>query len=185
LKRWPLKRYILVVTIIFALVMCLLISTVNYFTARRARYQSFEFYIRDVLNYTASAIDTDDLAECIRTGVESEKYRELQRFMDQIKEHINLHFLYVICIENGYFTAAFGSGFIGESGQIINDAVVLLKHTVNGYMVICCNSCSTFVVELKPALSIPTNALKKGADRILGKTDPRIVLTDEGLMVLC
>lgn len=36
------------------------------------------------------------MEQCIRTGRESEKFRQLQRFLDQIKDNIGLHFLYVI-----------------------------------------------------------------------------------------
>ena len=96
MKRWPLKRNILIGCVIYAVLLCVALSVANYYTARKARYESFQYYIRDVLDYTLAGIDTDDLAECVRTGEESEKFHELQIYLDRIKEHINLHFLYII-----------------------------------------------------------------------------------------
>ena len=38
----------------------------------------------------------DDLAECMRTGVESEKYHALQTLLDQFRDRLDIHFIYVI-----------------------------------------------------------------------------------------
>lgn len=92
----PLKRSILISVMVFDLTLCLVISLVQFFTYKTTMYERCASYIENVLRYTASAIDTDDLAECIRTGEESEKYRELQGFLDQVRGNMDLHFLYVI-----------------------------------------------------------------------------------------
>ena len=39
------------------------------------RYQN---YAGDAINFLSSCIDVDDLEECMRTGVKSDKYNELQ-----------------------------------------------------------------------------------------------------------
>ena len=49
-----------------------------------------------ILRYVEAEIDTDDLAECIRTGVESEKYHELQTVLDKMRARLDIHFIYVI-----------------------------------------------------------------------------------------
>ena len=94
--RKPLKRSILVSSVLFITALCLVLSLLNYSNYRRIMYRHYETYIENILRYTAAGIDTDDLAECVRTGVESEKYHELQGFLDQVKANVDLHFLYVI-----------------------------------------------------------------------------------------
>jgi hypothetical protein len=59
-------------------------------------YQRYEFYISDMLDYVDSMIDKDDLSECMRTGVKSEKYNELQVFLDNFKDHHSVAYIYVI-----------------------------------------------------------------------------------------
>lgn len=73
-----------------------MLSTGQYFAFRKTLYRQYRDYIRNVLTYTASGIDADDLAKCIRMGEESDKYRQLQSFLDQIKENSELHFLYIV-----------------------------------------------------------------------------------------
>ena len=50
----------------------------------------------DVLNYVYYHIDLDDLAECCETFEPSDKYWELQDFMDSIMETMKIHYLYII-----------------------------------------------------------------------------------------
>ena len=81
---------------LFITILCLTLSLVSYAAYRNAMYARYEEYIRNILEYAASGIDTDDLAACIRTGEKSEKYQQLQSFLDQILENVDVHFLYII-----------------------------------------------------------------------------------------
>lgn len=92
----PLKRSILLSCFIFIAVLCTLLSLVNYSRYNKALYNRYDMYISNMLRYAASGIDVDDLRECIRTGEKSEKYLEMQDFLDQIKENAEMHFLYVV-----------------------------------------------------------------------------------------
>ena len=92
----PLKRSILGGISLLLVSLCLAVGVLQYVSIRHTFYQTYQDYIGNVLRYTAAGIDVDDLAECIRTGEESEKFRQLQVFLDRIKDNINLHFLYVI-----------------------------------------------------------------------------------------
>jgi len=80
----------------FLILLGLLLSLTQYLHYRRTLYRRYEHYIENVLNYAAAGIDTDDLAECMRTGVESEKFHALQGYLDGIRDSIDMHFLYVI-----------------------------------------------------------------------------------------
>lgn len=95
IKR-PLKRGILTVFIIFITSLCLVLCFMQFVSYRASLYEKYEFYIENVLTYTRSAIDVEDLKECILSGKESEKLQELQNFMNDLKDNLGLHFLYII-----------------------------------------------------------------------------------------
>ena len=94
--KTPLKKSILTGIALLLVSLCVAVCVSQYFSIRHTFFQSYRSYIGNVLRYTASGIDADDLSECIRTGEESPKYRELQAFLDNIRANIDLHFLYVI-----------------------------------------------------------------------------------------
>ena len=70
----PMKKSILRGTVIFIVVLCAVLGAVQYKNNQAMLYSQYESSIGGILRYAAADIDTDDLAECIRTGVESEKY---------------------------------------------------------------------------------------------------------------
>ena len=92
----PLKKSILYAVVLFVSSLCLILSANQYVNYKVTLYKSYQDYIRNVLRYVASQTDVDDLAECIRSGEESAKYRELQYLLDQVKNHVDLHFLYIL-----------------------------------------------------------------------------------------
>lgn len=94
--RKPLKRSLLFGIALLVIVLCVCLIGAQYFTIRRSLYRQYESRISSILNYAENGIDTDDLAECIRSGEESEKFRETQHFLDTIKEQTGVHYLYVI-----------------------------------------------------------------------------------------
>lgn len=92
----PLKRSVLIGTVSFIILLCIVLSTVQYIRYRDMLYERYEIYIENILNYAAGAIDTDDLAECIRTGQTSEKYQTLQELLDSMRDRLDIHFIYII-----------------------------------------------------------------------------------------
>ena len=115
--RKPLKRGILSAFALFITSLCLVLSIMQYVSYRETLYRKYREYITNILTYTASAIDTDDLGECIRTGKESAKYQELQTFMDKLKDNVNLQNLYVIIPAN-----------TNESDNIVNVIAARSSH---------------------------------------------------------
>ena len=95
IKR-PLNKSILLGCIVTFTILCILLSMGNYFAYRSMLYNQYDNHLRNVLTNTACDIDVDDLAECIRTGKESEKFRELQAGLDERKDNTDLHYLYII-----------------------------------------------------------------------------------------
>ncbi len=92
----PMKKSILRGTIFFILLLCVILSAVQYTNNKAMLYFQYESSISGILRYAAAEIDVDDLAECIRTGEESPKYHELQMALDKIKENLEIHFIYII-----------------------------------------------------------------------------------------
>lgn len=94
--RKPLKKSILQGCILLIAVLCLVLSLLNYLSFSRVQYRSDEDYITNVLHYAAAGIDTEDLAACVRSGQVSQSYRELQKFLDGLKDEMDLHDLYIV-----------------------------------------------------------------------------------------
>lgn len=67
-----LKRSILIETILFIVLLSAVLTVVHFQNYKRILYSEYESRITDILRYIEADIDADDLAECIRTGVESE-----------------------------------------------------------------------------------------------------------------
>ena len=95
-KKKTLKRSIFTGTVLFILLLCIILSTALLQQTRRILYSRYESRIEVILRFIEGSIDGDDLAECIRTGVESEKYHELQALLDQFKERLDIHSVYII-----------------------------------------------------------------------------------------
>lgn len=95
-KRIPLKRSILAGTVLFIVLICAILNLVHLGSHRQMLYSQYEMRIEDILRYVEADIDVDDLAECIRTGVPSEKYQALQKLLDQLKERMDIHYIYII-----------------------------------------------------------------------------------------
>lgn len=94
--RRPLKRSLLCGISLFIFVLSVVLIGAQHFTIRRSLYRQYEDRIRTILNLAQNRIDPDDLAECIRTGQESERFRASQLALDEIKEQTGVHYLYLI-----------------------------------------------------------------------------------------
>ncbi|MCR5656764.1 MAG: GGDEF domain-containing protein, partial [Butyrivibrio sp.] len=92
----PLGKSITIGCVIFIITMCIIIGLITYFGFKRALYYRYEAYIDDVLTYVDDHIDDDDLKNCMNTLERSEKYDELELFMDKIKEDFDIHYLYIL-----------------------------------------------------------------------------------------
>lgn len=92
----PLGRSISIGCLAFVALLGLVLSIVNYSSYKRGLYRRYEAHIRDILNFTRSQIDVDDLAKCLKSKYKSAKYRQLQEFMDTFKDNADIHYLYLI-----------------------------------------------------------------------------------------
>lgn len=95
-KIKPLWRSITIGCFLFICTLCIILGITSYFNYKNSLYQRYQIFIQNILIYVDGNIDDDDLAECVRTGVRSEKYDELEKFMDSVLEDFDIHYLYAI-----------------------------------------------------------------------------------------
>ena len=95
-NRKSLSRSITAGCILFIVVLCVVLGLASRVNYKRMLYQRYESFIADILHYVDRHIDDDDLVRCIQTLERSEKYDELELFMDSIKEDFSIHYLYII-----------------------------------------------------------------------------------------
>lgn len=111
----PLNRSIMVGCTVFIIMLCLLLSIANLTLYKNYVYQDYREYIAEILNFTMSYIDGDDLRICIEMGEESEKYKETLLFMDNLMTHYDdIHYFYAVLPLNTEDTGNVMSVFSAE-----------------------------------------------------------------------
>ena len=92
-----LNKIIITGSIAFLFLLSVILSVTNLMIHRNFIYSDYKSYIKDILNYSMSQIDADDLKVCIETKEESEKYKTTLKFMDNIMDHFHdIHYFYAI-----------------------------------------------------------------------------------------
>lgn len=94
--RRPLRRGLVISCLLFIGVLSVLVGIKSYNRLRHAVIERHTAYITDLLRFTAVNIDVDDLENCLETGTESEKFRQLQLLLNRIKDTHDIDFIYVI-----------------------------------------------------------------------------------------
>ena len=75
------------------------LSFITYRIYTNSFYARYNKQMESILTYAQSHIDDDDMSECARTYIESEKYRETQAFFDNfVDNYTDLHYLYIVKI---------------------------------------------------------------------------------------
>lgn len=93
----PLNRSIVIVFSIFIGLLCIISSVLFYLVYTRNMYKRYERQLDSVVTYVEAHIDHDDMANCAKTYVESEKYKEFQTFFDElIDNYPDMHYLYIM-----------------------------------------------------------------------------------------
>ncbi|MCR4634877.1 MAG: GGDEF domain-containing protein [Butyrivibrio sp.] len=92
----PLKRSVKIVCFLFVLILCLCLGVSIYLSYKNFFFKQSQEHIRNIITYVIGHIDNDDLKNCSDTKVESDKYKELMTFMDDVKEDLDPQYLYII-----------------------------------------------------------------------------------------
>lgn len=92
-----LNKIIITGSIAFLILLSAILSITNLMIHRNFIYNDYQNYIKDILNYSLTHIDSDDLKVCIETKEESVKYKETLKFMDNIMDNFHdIHYFYSI-----------------------------------------------------------------------------------------
>ena len=93
----PLSRSISIVCAVFFILLCIVISFSTYHIFTKTLYDRYQKQLASIVTYIEGQIDHDDMAECARTYVESEKYKVFQAFFDDfIDRYEDVHYLYIM-----------------------------------------------------------------------------------------
>lgn len=93
----PLNRSLFNGCAAFVIALSVLLSAQTHLELSSLLYEQYDQQLANVVNYLEKNIDAEDLSECIRTGVPSEKYVELQQLLNRMVDAFRLEYLY-ICI---------------------------------------------------------------------------------------
>lgn len=96
ITRNPLSKVMTIYCILFAVVLSIFMGIFSFFVYEEDMLERYHAYTTDVLNYVAYTIDGDDLLRCMRTGEKSEKYLQLQKLANDVKETHKVEYLYII-----------------------------------------------------------------------------------------
>ena len=91
-----LQKSLIRISIIMVVLISLSVGSLCFGIYRRDMINRYQNYAGDAINFLCRCIDVDDLEECMRTGVKSEKYEELQLLANNFKETHDLYFIYII-----------------------------------------------------------------------------------------
>lgn len=93
----PLNRSIAFVSAVFFTLLCIVLSAATYHIYSNSMYERYRKELSSVVTYFEERIDHDDMAQCAKTYVESEKYRETQAMFDSfIDSFEDIHYLYLM-----------------------------------------------------------------------------------------
>ena len=92
----PLSRSIIIGCLLFTFFICILMGIISFVQFRKKMMKQFEDHLKYIVTLTAERIDVDDLDECIQTRQESEKFKILIEYMDQVIRTYDLDSIVII-----------------------------------------------------------------------------------------
>lgn len=95
-KKKHLGTNLIVISIIFAVCICIGMGCIGMVIYYKSMMSRCEKYITGILNIASVNLDGDDLEQCIDTQTESEKYKESQKLLNQIRDCYDIKYVYVV-----------------------------------------------------------------------------------------
>ena len=117
----PLSRSVTIVCALFIGLLCVVLSVATYRLYTTSMYTRYQKQMASIVTYIESHFDHDDMSECAKTYVESETYKEFQKFFDDFIDHYDdVHYLYIMQIVE---PDAGQSGAVQHAVQHVQDAI--------------------------------------------------------------
>lgn len=95
-KKKTLRTSLLSTSIVVVVLLSAVLAYAGFRIYSADMIKFYQNYAGDTIDFLARGIDGDDLQDCINTGVKSEKYKELQRLMNDVKETHDLIYIYIV-----------------------------------------------------------------------------------------
>ena len=95
-KLSSLGRSLRIGCVVSVLIICLLMGTAGFGIYYRGMIRQYQTYLTDLLELIQTEVDGDDLAQCIETGRESDKFLKTQAFVDRLKEIYEIEYIYIV-----------------------------------------------------------------------------------------
>lgn len=94
--RNPLTRTIIIGGVIFALIFGVAVACISYKIFERRMMNLYTKHITDIMRLTLANIDTDDLAYCIKTKEQTDKFKELTAYLDEARVNYSLSTITIV-----------------------------------------------------------------------------------------
>ena len=95
-RNSPLRRSLMLSMLVFVVLLSATLAFFSFEIYRRDMVDRYLNYAGDTVDCFARFIDGNDLETCMRTGIKSQKYKELQLLANDFKETHDLIYLYII-----------------------------------------------------------------------------------------
>ena len=124
----PIRRGMLRASILFALTLCILLSALSYFIFSGILHRQYQERLAEVVTYIEHHVDADDLRACLESGEHSEKYDQLQLFLNGMIDDLGLAYIYIVIPEETVLVNAISATSAAEfaAGE---DNMLLLEAT--------------------------------------------------------
>ena len=90
------SRSLIIGCAVFIVILCVLFALLSDALFTKALYERYNAFLGRVIGYVDLQIDKPDLKNCLSAGQTSEKYAELQRFLNEYVDAFELYYLYII-----------------------------------------------------------------------------------------
>ena len=98
-KYLPLSASITIGCSLFMVALTGTVAAVSFNVSRSVLYERYQEQMTSIVNIAEAYVDKNDMYECTRTLVESEKYVETQKFFDKfVTNYTDLHYLYILSV---------------------------------------------------------------------------------------
>lgn len=98
-RKKTLRKSLLTAGIISIILVSFVFTAASFFMFSRSMYSRYDAQLTNIVTYVEHHIDADDLNKCYETGERSEKYNELQKFLNSTVDDLGLIYLYIVVPE--------------------------------------------------------------------------------------
>lgn len=92
----PIGRSLLITMLVMFAILCGLVFFVLRWLFSEALYDQFDSKLTGAVTYIENNVDADELKVCLETGKTSEKYDEMQAFLNGMIDDMNFDYIYIV-----------------------------------------------------------------------------------------